>query len=488
VNGSPGSITADAGSVEVVDAVVVGAGSGGLTVAVGLARLGRRVALVERAEIGGDCTNTGCIPSKCLLEGAAALPPSPSPASVALLLERVRRTRAAVRHEALLASLPRLTLLRGAARLEPRPAGSRRAPDVVVEGTGDPLRLRSRHVVIAAGAEPRLVDVPGLPQELRRTTDDVFDLRAPPEALAVLGGGAAGVELALAFVRLGSRVAVVERLPRLLPRHDPGASELVRRSLERLGVTVHTGADAVRWHDGCLELRDATGAHVSEPATEVLMVVGRQPRTGGLGLEALGLPGAGAPLVTDGQHRTGVRGLWAIGDVTGRVATTHAANLQGRRLVRRLALPLPLLPEGAYPSVVFSQPEVAQIGPSAEELERRYPPALLFSHRVELADTDRGRTLGLEEGYLRLSAMRLTGRLLAATLVAPGASELLTLLTLAQRRRMSLWQLSRLVAPYPTLSAALRTAADAFVFETLPHLPRELLHYLRHRVRRPSSP
>jgi dihydrolipoamide dehydrogenase len=474
------------------DAVVIGAGAGGLTVAIGLARLGRRVALVERAEVGGDCTNTGCIPSKRLIELARELPSAASPDDVATLLERVRALREEVRHddEALLAAHPGLTLVRGEATLAAAAAG-RGAPDVVVSRGDAPLRLRARHVVLAVGAAPRHLELPGLARERCLTSDDVFDLEAPPASLAVLGGGAMGVELSGAFARLGVPTTLVERADRLLPAAEGEAAAIVRRALERRGVVVHTGTEAVGWHADELELRRGDGERLIAPAARVLVAIGRRPRSDGLGLEALGLAGGGAAVVTDSQHRTGVPGLWAIGDVTGRATSSHAANEQGRRLVRRLALPLPLVPEGDYPSVVFGEPEVAQIGPLRAELVDRYGAELVVSQRVALAETDRGRTQGLREGYLELHAMRLTGRLLAATLVGPHASELLALLTLAQRRRLTLWRLSRAVAPYPTFSGAVRSAADAFVFATLPALPRETLAYLRHRLaaaHRPGTP
>jgi hypothetical protein len=167
--------------------------------------------------------------------------------------------------------------------------------------------------------------------------------------------------------------------------------------------------------------------------------------------------------------------VYAIGDVVG-AAHTHVANAHGRRLVRFLTLPLPLLPEGDHPSVAFVEPEVGQIGPTLAQLRRRWPDALLAVHKVMLSDTDRGRTSGLDDGFVQLVAMRLSGRLLAATVVAPDASEMLPLLSWAQRRRVSLWQLARLEVAYPALSDAIKQAADAFVFASLPRLPDRARH------------
>jgi dihydrolipoamide dehydrogenase len=524
--------------------IVVGAGSGGLTVAIGLARLGRRVALVERAAVGGDCTNVGCIPSKTLIELAAALGPPPAPGAsreawarrTRAVLDEVRLRRDALRahEERTLATLARLDLVRGAARLVPRhhpfasgagraamasagsgaasgaasgattpgatptpprtrssrgtPASRGRPPDVVITGEGATRRLRAANVVLATGSSPVVAEVDGLPAERTLTNVTLFDLGAPPDHLAILGAGATGCEMAFAFARLGSTVTLLDQAPRVLPRSEPEAARIVRRSLAAAGVRVLTGAAATRFEPdgGRLHVRLADDAVVVEGVEAVLMVVGRRPNVAGLGLTEVGAPLADGGVVTDAAHHTPVPGLWAIGDVTGRVHATHAAHAQGRRLVRRLALPLPLVREGDYPSLTFAEPEVAQIGPTLAALQARYPADLLVSHRIDLADTDRGLTLGLEQGYLRVTAMRLTGRLLAATVVAPNASEIIHLLTLAQRRRMSLWRLSRLVIAYPTLSEAIRQAADAFVFASLPRLHRELATYLRLRWRRPT--
>jgi dihydrolipoamide dehydrogenase len=228
------------------DAIVVGAGSGGLTVATGLARLGRRVALIEAADVGGDCTNTGCIPSKTLLDAAARLRsggPTPGTAAwsdaAADVLAEVRARRDALRdHEtAALEAEPRLALIRGRARLVA-------AARVEVAGEDATLELTAPTVVLATGSRAAVVDLPGLPAGRSLTHATLFDLQRPPAHLAVLGGGPIGVEMATAFARLGSRVTLIEALPRILPSAEPEASALVAAALRAQGIDVRTGQRA----------------------------------------------------------------------------------------------------------------------------------------------------------------------------------------------------------------------------------------------------
>jgi dihydrolipoamide dehydrogenase len=493
--------------VEAFDAIVVGAGAGGMTVAFGLVRLGRRVALVEADAVGGDCTNVGCIPSKTLLHAAARLragglaPGSPAWSdAAAAILEEVRRRRDALRdHEtAQLEAEPRLALVRGQGRLVAagrvdvvHPAGGSASAD----GARPHRRLRAPTIVLATGAQAVVIDLPGLTPDVTLTNATLFDLQRPPAHLAVLGGGAIGVEMATAFARLGSRVTIVEALPRLLAQAEPEASEAVAASLLALGIEVRTGQRATAFDGaaGSLALLDADGRDAPPVlgVDRVLMALGRRPATAGLadapgGLAALGVRVGRAGIATDRAHRTTLRGVYAIGDVGERAKFTHAANAQGRRLVRHLTAPwLPLVAEGDYPSATFTDPEVAQIGPTRAHLEQRHHPASLVTHRVALADLDRGYVTKLQGGFVLLHARRFSGRLLGATVVGPHASELIQLLTWAQRRRLSLWQLSRHVVAYPALAEGIKRAADAFVFATLPALPRELAAYLRHRWRRP---
>jgi len=485
-------------TIERFHTVVIGAGAGGLTVAVGLANLGRRVALVEAEHVGGDCTNVGCIPSKTLIELARRvgdLPVGEREKAASDALTAVRRQRDAVRahEEGWLADSTGIELVRGRARLM---AGERGAREVLVATEdGAPRRLRAGRVVLATGSQPAVPPLPGfddadVPTSTVMTNATLFDLASPPSHLVVMGAGVIGCEMAFAFARLGSRVSVVEMAGRILPASEEAAAEVVSDHLAALGVTVRTGVRLTGYdpRTGTVSL-EAAGDHAAQPPAaiervdRVLVAVGRRPASRDLGLEEVGVEvDPRGHVRVDRAYQTRVRGVFAIGDLIGG-GFTHVANAQARRLVRYLTVPLPLVAEGDHASVAFTEPEVGQVGPTLAQLRTRWPEALLSVHRIELVDTDRGGTMGLRDGFVQLVALRGTGRLLAATVVAPDAAEMLPLLAAAQRGGTSLWRLSRLEVPYPALGEAIRQAADAFVFSSLPHLHREAGVYLRWRWR-----
>ncbi|MGF1645364.1 MAG: dihydrolipoyl dehydrogenase family protein [Kineosporiaceae bacterium] len=469
-----------------VHTVVVGAGSGGLTVAVGVAARGHRVALVEERDVGGDCTNVGCVPSKTLIHQARLLGPGGGRAALAHV--RARRDSLRDRETREFGQLPGVDLIRGRARLLP----GRRVLVTAADGTG--TTLTARHVVVATGARPRTVEVPGLPAHRSLTNETVFDLEDAPAHLAVLGGGVIAMELAFAFRRLGSRVSVVTPRDRVLERFPPEVAEVLAGSLRDRGIDVHLGCVADSYDEGsqALTLRPvrATGpGTVLSGVDRVLQAVGRRRATDGLGLAEAGVrvDAAGA-VVTDGWGRTTARGVWAVGDVTATAAHTHAANAQGRRVAQRIGLPwLPALGrEPSYPTATFAEPEVATAGLGPDEIARRYHPGAVTTLRVDLArETDRGYTDDLVAGFIRVDALRLTGRILGAVVVGPRASETVTQLSVAIAGGVSLHRLFRVVQPYPTYASGIQRVADAFLAGTLPHLPRELAAYLRHRWARP---
>ncbi|HMP42110.1 MAG TPA: FAD-dependent oxidoreductase [Roseiflexaceae bacterium] len=465
--------------------IVIGAGSGGLTVAVGLANLGKSVALIESLHVGGDCTNVGCVPSKTLIHQAGEHG-AHDPAAV---LAEVRRKRDALReketHE--FGTLPNLNLIFGRARL----TGTNRV--VVTLPQGGERTLTARQIVIATGARPHTFAIAGLPAERMLTNENVFELSTTPHHLAIIGGGVIGVELAFAFRKLGSRVSLIDRGPGILKRHVPEAAQAVEESLRTHGVALCFEAAVHAYDPASRTLRiDHKGRPIRlEGVDYVLIAAGRERNLTTLGLEELGIHSSNrAGIVTDSYGRTNVPGIYAIGDVTATSAFTHSANAQGRRVVQCIAFPwLPArTPEPFYPSATFSDPEVATAGMQQAQIAQRYHPQLIKQIRIDMVtQTDRGYTDDLQQGFIRVDALRLTGKILSATIVGPRASEMISLFSLAIQEGISLYRLYRVVYPYPTFSSGIQKVADTFLRDTLTNLAGEIKAYLRYRWMRPGS-
>lgn len=449
------------------DAVVIGAGSGGLTVAVGLAGFDKSVALVESGDVGGDCTNVGCVPSKALLHAARVGTAQP--------LDHVRAIRNGLRDTETteFEHHDHIHLLRGRATLT--------APGrcTVIDTDGATVTVEAPHIVIATGSFPVVPAIDGLAPELLLTNEQLFEMEAVPDRLVILGGGAIAVEMATAFGLLGTSITIIEAAGRILPAETPEASEIVTDALRGRGVTVRTGVTATRFIAGrTLELSDGTTV---ADVDAILAAIGRRPRTASLGLETLGVELDRGRIVTDTWGRTNVKGVWAVGDATNRSATTHGANAIGRRTVRALALPrLPTTSRPPHvPAAVFSDPEVASVGHRITDVERRWPAVARHRIRVDLATTDRGLTDDVRHGAVIVDVERFTGRLLRATIVGPGASEAIGIFTLAFDRRISMHRLFSMVHPYPTFASAIGKVADEFTRTTLRNPLRELAAWLR---------
>lgn len=445
------------------DAVVIGAGSGGLTVAVGLSRFGKRVRLVERHRVGGDCTNTGCIPSKALLHATRApVGGAPAGRTPAEILAHIRSRRDELwRHEtAEFGSTAGIDLQDGTARIAGRGRVEVTGPDGSVE------KIETDHVIVATGSRPRLVPIAGLDAEPESgfadprilTNENLFELDEPPGRLAIVGAGPVGVEMATAFARLGSAVTLVEAADRVLPLLLPEASAIVARALTAAGVDVRVGgADA--------------GADAVRAADRVLVAVGRLPNTDGLGLDELGVDrDREGRIVVDGRGRTSVPGIWAVGDASDRGGTTHAANAWGRRIIKAIvAPPVPAGPEPIIPSVTFGDPETATIGHQPVEV-----PADVRRVVVDLSRSDRAFTDESGEGVVIVDVRRFSGRILGATVVGPRAGELISIFALAMRNGIRFTRWSGTVWPYPAHADVLGHAVDDFVAAHLRNLHRDL--------------
>lgn len=463
--------------------IVIGAGSGGLTVAVGLANLGKPVAVIEALHVGGDCTNVGCVPSKTLIHEAVERGPADADGALA----EVRRKRDALReketHE--FGELDNLDLIFGRARLLDRQRVAVALP------TGGERILTAENIVVATGARPRRISIDGLPEARMLTNETIFELPAAPRHLAIIGGGVIGTEMAFAFRKLGSRVTVIDAGPRVLAPYIPEVSTAIAAAMQERDITLLTNGSVQRYDEvtRTLTLTRNNTPVVLDGVDYVLVAIGRQRNVEGLGLETVGVDYTEREGIrTDSYGRTNIAGIFAIGDVTRTSAFTHSANAQGRRVVQRIAFPvLPARdPEPYYPTATFSDPEVASAGMKQQTIVERFHPALIKRIRVDLpTQTDRGYTDGVTQGFIIVDAVRLTGRILSATIVGPRASEMISLFTLAVSAKLSLYKLYSIVYPYPTFSSGIQKVADAFLRETLPNLKQELTTYLRYRWAKP---
>lgn len=473
------------------DLLVVGAGAGGLSAARAGVRAGWRTGLVTNGPVGGDCTFTGCIPSKTLIEAAAAGVPAPE------ALARVRATvaRVAATESADVLRGEGIDVVVGGARfLDPHTlAVHPPEPGTTAVGAmaGPPLpgdrTLSAPRIVIAAGAVTSwalpvarpAVDGPDVLTTITTlSTHTVFDLDDAPRSLAVVGGGPAGCELAQAFARLGSRVTLVEGADRLLPGLDADAGAAVAGALRRDGVTVRLGATTTTGEvlpDRRIRMALSAGEEVE--VDQVLGLTGRRPDTAHH--DAHDRPGVelgpDGRIVVDDHLATTVPGVFAVGDVTGLCPHTHAADEMGRIAVHNLDRPgwrrRRFRPD-LVPRVVFTDPEVATIGLTEAEAQGRDA----WVAEIPMSAVDRAITAGREDGFVRLVAAPLPGtsrlsrdglwrvgggRLLGATIVAPRAGEMIAEVALAMRIGALTGRLAQTVHAYPTWTLAVRQAAAA---------------------------
>ena len=435
------------------DLIIIGGGAGGLAAARAAQWVGADALLVNDGPLGGDCTFTGCIPSKTLLSAARdGLGFDDAVGRVSQAIDRVAATETADVFRS-----------RGTRVLEAR--ARLVTHDSIAVGD---RRITAPKIIIATGGRPVMPPIPGLDTVDALTNDSVFSLSSLPASMTIVGGGPIGCELAEAFARLGTAVTLVEGLPRLLAREEPDASAVVERSLAGLGVRVMTGVLIERVESTAMGSVRIFVDGQEIVTDKLLLAVGRVPNAEELGLDELGIElTKGSYIKTDDRLSTNVRGVYAAGDVTGKLAFTHAADEMGRLAAGNA---LGKGQRGRYrthwiPWVTFTSPEVARIGMTE---------AVAAAHggrvaELPLSEIDRAITDGSEDGFIKLIAgpKRITrglfgGQLIGATIVAPRAGEMIHEIALAMRVGMFTGRLAQTVHAYPSWSYGIQKAAGQF--------------------------
>jgi len=432
------------------DLAVIGAGSAGLSAARFARRLGLSVAIIEAARPGGDCTWTGCVPSKALLRvaslangmrhaGRLGLAPASGDVDLPRIVERIRGVQAEIyRQESpdVLGS-EGIAVIPGQASFE--------SPHQLVAGD---TTVTARRFLIATGAGPAVPPIPGLDCVPHYTYETIWDLPTLPRRLLVLGAGPIGCELAQAFRRLGSRVALVDIAGRPLPLEEPEASEVLRAQLEGEGVELHLNAGVERVERVADEVVVMAGG--SQIRGDVLLVaLGRRPRVDGLGLHDAGVAFSAAGVRVDRTLKTTARHIYAAGDCTGGYQFTHYAAWQGVIAVRNAFLPGKSSGvRDTVPGVTFTDPEVAHAGMTEAAARDRLGPRVSVVSWPN-SEVDRALTDGAAAGFVRV-VLAPDGRIVGATAVGPHAGETIHEWALAIDRKLRLADVASSIHVYPT--------------------------------------
>ncbi|MBI1349415.1 FAD-containing oxidoreductase [bacterium] len=470
--------------------VVLGAGTAGLVTAAICAGLGAKVALVERHLLGGDCLNTGCVPSKALISAARMASACRSAADFgirnadqpdvdfAAVMERVRRLRSGIStHD----SAQRfrdlgVDVFIGDGRFVDR-------SNIEVNGA----RLTFKKALIATGARAAVPPIDGLAEAGFLTNETIFSLTKRPETMAIIGGGPIGCELAQAFQRLGVQVTLIESGAQFLPREDKDAAAILAHALRRDGVRVLLGAQIMRVEQQDeSKIIDVGCSTTDEKVTveQILVGTGRLPNVEGIGLETAGVKfDLRKGVLVDDTLRTENPAIFAAGDVCSAYKFTHTADF-GARIVVQNAL-FPFLPKKKFSKLVlpwctYTDPEIAHTGAYEQELHDRGTTFdTLF---VPLESVDRALLEGHTDGFLKVHTAP-NGTILGATLVAPHAGDLISEVTLAMNGKLKIGIIGGTIHPYPTQGDIIRKAADAFNRKKLTPGRQRLLAWLMARLR-----
>lgn len=445
------------------DICVIGGGSAGLSVAAGAAQMGADTILVERGEMGGDCLNSGCVPSKSLLAAAKAARSGDKAAAFGITYDPPRIDFQAVQahvQEVIAGIAPHDSVERfeGLGVRVLRDSASFLSPRELVVGE---QRIRAGRFVLATGSRALVPPASGLAETPYLTNESIFALKDCPDHLIVLGGGPIGCELGQAFRRLGARVSLVE-MNRLLPREDRQAAKVLRGRLQAEGVEIHenAGMSTVDQQGGRIQARLKTeaGEEILE-GSHLLVATGRQPVTDGLNLEAAGVAHDRKGIEVDARLRTSNRRIFAAGDVAGGPQFTHAAGYQAGIILRNALFRLPARVDyRALPRVTYCTPELAQVGLTEEEAQQQGRKVEIL--RADFAENDRARCEGTTEGFIKVVATG-SGKILGTTIIGPQAGELILPWGLAIAKSMKLSALAGIIAPYPTLSEISKQAAGS---------------------------
>lgn len=442
------------------DLLVIGAGSGGLSVAAGAVQMGADVTLLEGHKMGGDCLNYGCVPSKALLAAGHAAHAMTLGAAMGVSPVKPNVDYAAAKDHVAkvidtIAPVDSQERFEGLGVRVIREFGRFTGPRTVQAGD---TQIIARRVIIATGSSPFVPPIPGLDQVPYYTNETLFDLREKPDDLLIIGGGPIGMEMAQAHVRLGCKVTVIEGA-KALGKDDPELAAIALAALREEGVEIIEGALAqqISGSEGNVTVETSAGIF---SGTHLLMAVGRKPNIDKLNLEAAGIETTRAGIKVDNRLRTTNKKVYAIGDVAGGLQFTHVAGYHAGLIIREVLFGLPAKVKTAHiPWATYTDPEMAQVGLTEAQAREEYGDKLEVA-RFEFHHNDRAIAIRQTKGLIKVMVVK--GRPVGASIVGHQAGELIATWSLAIANGIKMAGISAMIAPYPTIAEVNKRAAGAY--------------------------
>lgn len=452
------------------DICVIGAGSGGLSVAAGASQMGAPTVLIERHLMGGDCLNTGCVPSKALLAAGAAAHASRhrSKFGVADVEPEVDGTAVQAHVRGVIDAIAPMDSVE---RFEGLGVN-------VIQGHGkfvdantvevDGKRVEARRFVLATGSTAAVPPIPGLEGTPYYTNESIFTAQPFPKHLIVIGGGPIGCELAQAHRRLGVDVTLLE-LFTIMPKDDAELVDVVRKSLKADGIDIREGVKIARVEksgDGVAVVLDVDGQEERVEGSDLLLATGRRPVVDGLGLDEAGIKYSPKGIEVDAGLRTSNRKVYAMGDCIGGLQFTHVAGYHAGVIIKSALFRLPAKADHTkVPWVTYTSPELAHVGMTEEQARKEHGDGIRIL-RWPFHENDRAQAERRTSGMIKAIATK-KGHVLGASVVGPAAGEIILTWVMAMNAKVKIGTMASMIAPYPTFSEVTKRAAGSFYTPSL---------------------
>lgn len=446
--------------------LVIGGGPGGYVAAIRAAQMGAKTALVEKDEVGGTCLNWGCIPTKALVAGAETLHRVRRAEEFGIRVGEVSIDYAKLveRKDAVVSKLVagvhyllkknKVELIRGTAKL----AGAGRVVVNLPDGTQ--CELTAENIILATGTRPALIEAFGYDGERVITSNEALALKEVPGEMLIIGGGVVGCEFACIFAEMGCQVTIVEAMPGILPFIERDASRQMQTLLKRKGITIKTKVKIERVEKSGGRVTAILEGGEALSADKILISIGRTMNTSGLGLEEAGVPlGQRGEVLVDEHLATGVPGIYAIGDITGKIQLAHVATAQALVAVDNIMGHPRQMNYDVVPNCIFTMPETAGVGLTIQQCEERglKPKVGKFPFMA----SGKAATTGETDGFVKILADPETDKVLGVHIVGPHATDLIAEAALAIELGATVEQITKVIHAHPTLAETIMEAAEA---------------------------